>query len=102
MSSESIRQTIEKASELLKTGKNSEALKALDRELETSPDNADVYGLRGIAFAQMGHAEAATESFRKATMLAPSAANFFNFAVHLHNIGDKAESLEMIEECLKL
>jgi len=102
MSSERTRQLIEGATAAIQSGKNSDALKLLDEAVELAPDLAEVYGLRGIAFAQIGRAEAATESFRKATMLEPTAQAFYNLAVHLHNIGDKAEALETVEECLKL
>ena len=102
MSTESSKQLIIKATEALKLRKNSDALKLLDQAVELTPDLAEIYSLRGIAFAQTGRAEAATESFRKATMLEPSASSFYNLAAHQFNIGDKAESLETVEESLKL
>lgn len=102
MPSERSKQLIDQAIADIRAGKYNDALKRLDEAVESASDSAEVYDLRGIAFAQTGRAEAATESFRKATMLEPSAKSFFNLAVHLYNIGDKAESLDVANECLRL
>jgi len=102
MSSEPSRQSIEQAISALQSGKNSEALRLLDAAIEAAPDVAELYDLRGIAFAQSGRAEAATESFRKASTLTPTAKSLFNLAVHLYNIGDQAEALEVCKKCLNI
>ena len=102
MPSERSRQLIDQASQAIRSGKNSEALRLLDQAIDDAPDSAEAYDLRGIAFAQTGRAEAATESFRRACTLEPSAKSFFNLAVHLFNIGDKVESLETVRRCLEL
>ncbi len=102
MSSESVRQLIDQAVAALQSGKHSQALELLDQAVQLAPESAEVYGLRGIAFAQLGRAEAATESLRKATMLEPSAKSFYNLAVHLLNAGEKIEALESVQEALKL
>jgi tetratricopeptide (TPR) repeat protein len=102
MPSEPTRQLILKAIEAIGSGKYSDALKLLDKADDIESDLPEVYELRGIAFAQTGRAEAATESFRRASTLQPSAKAFFNLAVHLYNIGEAADSLESVKKCLKL
>jgi len=86
----------------LQAGKQKQALDLFDRALETDPDSADIYGLRGVAFAQMGRGEPATESLRRASMLEPSAKTFFNLAVHLYDMGQIAEAHETVQEAIKL
>ena len=102
MSSKSTRQTVEQGITALQAGKYAEALKLLDKAIEEDSKNGELYGLRAIAFAQLGRAEAATESFQKACTLDPSAKTFYNLAVHQHNIGEKAAALETAQRCLKL
>jgi len=102
MSSELARQAIDQATAALKAGKNSEALRLLDTAADLFPDDASVLVLRGIAFAQVGRAEPATEFFRKATVLDPSFETLFDLAVHFHNIGDKADAIEAAQRCLKV
>ena len=102
MSSKSTRQTIDQGVAALQAGKYQEALRLLDIAIEQQPENGELYGLRAIAFAQVGRAEAATESFLKACKLDPTAKTYYNLAVHQHNIGEKAAALETAQRCLFL
>lgn len=102
MSSKSTRQTIEQGTLALQAGKYAEALRLLDIAIEAESENGELYGLRAIAFAQLGRAEAATESFQKACSLDPSAKTFYNLAVHQVNIGEKAAAVETAQRCLKI
>lgn len=102
MPSDRSRQLIQQAIEALGSGKYSDALKVLDEADDQGSDSAEIFELRGIAFAQTGRAEAATESFRKAAMVAPSARSYFNLAVHYYNIGEAEDCLETVRKCLKL
>jgi tetratricopeptide (TPR) repeat protein len=102
MSNERSRLLIAEANKAIQEGNYSNALNMLDEAGELDPNDPEIYELRGIAHAQLGLAEAAVESLRKATMLAPTAKNFYNLAVHLYDIGDKADAHDAVREALRL
>ena len=102
MPSESSRESILKAAAEIQATRYAEALTLLDKATEVDSDVAELYELQGIAFAQTGRAEAATESFRKAIALDASPRGFFNLAVHYYNIGESAAAIEAVQKCLGL
>jgi len=102
MSDDRVRVLIETATNALKQFKFAEALENLDEAAKVDPNCAEVYELRGIAFAEIGRGEAAIESVRKATMLAPSAKNFYNLAVLQYEIGDNGLAYDSVRAALEL
>lgn len=68
------------------------------RALEAVPDFAEAYGMRALAYMEMGQAEAAERDFRNAMALAPGNPDFANnFGWFLCNNGRAAESISYFE-----
>ena len=63
---DSARQLIDQAVAAIQSGNHKQALEYLDEAVQLEPESAEIYSLRGIAFANTRRGEAATESFRKA------------------------------------
>ena len=102
MSNDRSKPLIDEAIKALKKGDYSESLSILDKAAELNPENSEVYEIRGVAYAKLGRAEAAIESLRKATVLAPTAKNFYNLAFHLAEMGEQNQSVDMASEALKI
>ena len=102
MSGQPSLNTIESAREAVSSSKYTEALNLLDELEDSGFVDAELYLLRGISFAQVGKAEAATESLKKAAKANPSVVTFYNLAVHLSNIGESADALAVAQKCQKL
>ena len=97
MSGQPSLNTIESAREAVSSSKYTEALNLLDELEDSGFVDAELYLLRGISFAQVGKAEAATESLKKAAKANPSVVTFYNLAVHLSNIGESADALAVAQ-----
>jgi len=94
---------LDKASRLLEESRWQEALHELDKALQLSPDLPDALIMRGIALSRLGAAETASESFRKAIMIAPyNAKAYFNLAVHYSATAQTAAAIEMAREALRI
>lgn len=102
MSGTSSFNPIEAAREALAGAHYSKALQILDDAEEAGESSSNLHLLRGIAFAQTGRAEAATESLQKAAKLDPTIVPLYNLAVHLANIGEKEDALNLAKRCQKL
>jgi tetratricopeptide (TPR) repeat protein len=103
MAKQSKRDLLNEALSSLQQGSPQKALETLNVAWESNPDDAEVLSMRGIALAQVGRLDEATESFRKSIMLAPKVGQYFyNFAVHLRDLGERKEACEMAATALKL
>ena len=83
---------------LLAQGKSAEALAALDRAVELSPDDARLYALRGDAARDIASNEQAKASYEKALQIDASEARALSgFVALLIDMGDFARAAELIE-----
>jgi len=92
----------EKAFELLKKGKASEALVEINSALAKDPSNTSLYNLRGLAEGQLGRKKEAEISFRQVTRLAPDASlGYVNLGVLLSQSGRVAEAVDLFRAALQ-
>ena len=84
---------------LLGKGSSAEALAALDRAVELSPDDARLYALRGDAARAMGSTGPAKESYERALQLNPAEPRALSgFAALLIDSDDFTRAAEIIEQ----
>lgn len=84
---------------LLAKGAFGEALAALDRAVELTPDDARLYALRGDAARAVGSIDAAKASYEKALALDPEEPRALSgFVALLIDMGDFARAAEIIEQ----
>ena len=102
MPNERSKSLIESAIKALKKADYEQSLTLLDQAAAIDPKDAEIYELQGVAFAKLGRGEAAGHAFGKATTLAPNAKNFYNYALHLNEIGEKGKALEAAKRALEL
>ena len=102
MSNDRSKTLIDSALKALKKANYEQTLTLLDQAAAEDPDNAEIFELQGVAFAKLGKGEAAGHAFKKATVLAPTAKNFYNYAIHLKEIGEKYKALEAAKQALTL
>lgn len=103
MAEDQARQFIEQATQSLQGGQFNQALDLAEQAVAQSPDNPEAHLLRAIALSQSNQPQAATEAFGKAISLAPSSSKaYFNFAVHLYGLGQKAEALNAAQKASEL
>lgn len=84
---------------LLAKGEASDALGALDRAIELSPNDAQLYALRGDAARKVGSSERAKESYEKALQLDPNEPRALSgFVTLLIDLGELDRAEEIIEQ----
>ncbi|MBL8047789.1 MAG: tetratricopeptide repeat protein [Chthonomonas sp.] len=94
---------LQQAGDALGADRFTDALGILDQALEQFPQHADAHVLKGIALAELGRNEEATDSFKRAINLAPSRFKaYYNFATHLYQTGAMAEAEDMATKALEL
>ena len=84
--------------EMLKEGKYAEALEECDRTLAADPDNAKVWGYKGIALRNTGHPQEACLCYEKALELNPEDPDMWlNRGMSIRFMNRKNSHLQAIE-----
>lgn len=78
----------EQALQLLRSGKNNDALAVIDAAIAAGSRNASLYNLKGLAASELGRNQEAEESFRTVISLSPkSPMGYNNLGVLLSKLG---------------
>lgn len=79
------------------------ALEEIRQALQSDPDFADAYSMRGLIYMDMGEARLAEESFQQALRLSPNNPDFNNnYGWFLCQNGRPAQSIAYFENALKV
>ncbi|MFN3683848.1 MAG: tetratricopeptide repeat protein [Fimbriimonadaceae bacterium] len=91
------------AAEKLQAGDYQGALEHADGALALDRGLAEGWMLRGVALSSLGRKAEASESFQQALQLEPQSVKVrYNFAVHLHRVGELDQAARLLEEVLSL
>jgi len=97
------RPTILEARMLSQMGRLAEARESADRAVESAPDSADAYYVRGTVLLNLGLSGPAEEDLRRAVTMAPQHAAALNdLAVLLMVRGEKEEARLLLQQVLTL
>lgn len=86
------------------TSQNDEAKHLYYQAIRSKPDFASAYCYLGLLFDQLEQSDSADWAFRRAISLSPeNPENFYNFAIHLSGLDDKASEAEsMFQQAIAL
>jgi len=91
------------AAALAAHGPSDEAQRAIEAALALQPDDPALLATQAVVLQTNGRVDAAIDSFRQASMLAPQSANHaYNLGRALSHRGDHVESLQALERALAL
>ncbi|MEJ5170482.1 MAG: tetratricopeptide repeat protein [Fimbriimonadales bacterium] len=91
------------AAERLQLGDHQGALEHADSALALDRGLAEAWMLRGVALSSLGRKAEASESFQQALTLEPQSTKVrYNFAVHLHRVGELNQAARLLEEVLTM
>jgi tetratricopeptide (TPR) repeat protein len=99
----SAQAAFEQALGLLQNGKNDEALAVIDGAIAAGARDPSLYNLQGLANSELGHDEAAEQSFRTVIRLAPKAAmGYTNLGVLLSKVSRYEDAATAFREAQAL
>lgn len=91
------------AAEKLQAGDHQGALEHADGALALDRGLTEGWMLRGVALSSLGRKAEASEAFQQALQLEPQSTKVrYNFAVHLHRVGELDQSARLLEEVLAM
>lgn len=91
------------ATERLQVGDYQGALEHADGALALDRGLTEGWMLRGVALSSLGRKAEASEAFQQALQLEPQSAKVrYNFAVHLHRVGELDQAARLLEEVLAM
>jgi len=98
-----LRRNVNHASALMKQGQFHQAVDLLNKVIEPCPWNADFRELRATAFEHLGELRRAISDLKPTTILRlDNTQAYLRMSVLWYKLGDVAQSLDEIRECLKL
>jgi tetratricopeptide (TPR) repeat protein len=87
------------ALDLLRNGKNADALAVVDAAIDAGARDPSLYNLKGLAASELGRNQEAEESFRTLTRLAPkSAMGYNNLGVLFSKLGRNQDAVNAFRE----
>jgi tetratricopeptide (TPR) repeat protein len=102
VSDSTVRAFIEQATQALQSGQPGQALELAEQAFDVDSRSADAVLIRAIALSQLLRVEESTAAFEQAQALDPEAARIsYNFAVHLHSVGNLVRAREEAERALR-
>ncbi|HKD84237.1 MAG TPA: hypothetical protein VKB58_05775 [Terriglobales bacterium] len=90
------------ASVLAALGRNSEALSAIDKALDISPDSAFPHWLRGSLLSALGRIDEAEEEYLAAVSLEPGEVTWAALADYYHKHGKEAQAVDAMKRAVAL
>jgi tetratricopeptide (TPR) repeat protein len=94
-----VQAAYEQAVELLRNGKNAEAMALVEAVIDAGARDPSLYNLKGLAASELGRNQEAEESFRILTRLAPrSAIGYNNLGVLFSKLGRDEEAATAFRE----
>ncbi|MCW5946686.1 MAG: tetratricopeptide repeat protein [Fimbriimonadales bacterium] len=102
MSDTSAKELVTQAVDRFESGDLDGAIDLARQAIDSDSRNADGFSVLGIALAQAGREEEATEALQRAIQTSPyTASHYYNLALHHYHAGHKNDAMSMAQEAIR-